>query len=135
MLLHQKHLNFAYSHCKVHHHANFSSICVANQSVNRNPDHIALYIKWCNKLNIPPTIKPFPSHQVSLWTMGNSFASIYQMFLMINSSLRLVQGSLDGIVTQKLCLPTFLTAGLLDYIIELIVEKDEVSTLYVPFSS
>jgi hypothetical protein len=37
-----------------------------------------------------------------------------------------VQGSLDGIVIRQPRPPTFSTAGLLDYIIELIVEEDEV---------
>lgn len=37
----------------------------------------------------------------------------------------LIQGSLDGIVNRQPRPPTFSTAGLLDYIIELIVEEDE----------
>lgn len=41
----------------------------------------------------------------------------------------MMQGSLDDIVTQQPRPPTFSTAGLLDDIIELIVEEeDEVST-------
>ena len=43
-----------------------------------------------------------------------------------------MQGSLDGIVTQQPHPPAFSTAGLLDYIIQLIVEEDEVSTCYAP---
>lgn len=37
----------------------------------------------------------------------------------------LIQGSLDGIVNRQPRPPSFSTAGLLDYIIELIVEEDE----------
>jgi hypothetical protein len=37
-----------------------------------------------------------------------------------------MQSSLDSIVTRQSQAPTFSTAGLLDYIIELIVEEDEV---------
>lgn len=59
--------------------------------------------------------------------MGNSFVFFIGRFL-IKLFLRLVQGSLDGIVTRKSRPPTFSTAGLLDYIIELIVQEDEVST-------
>jgi len=37
----------------------------------------------------------------------------------------LIQGNLDGVITRQPRPPTFSTAGLLDYIIELIVEEDE----------
>ena len=42
-----------------------------------------------------------------------------------------IQGNLDGMLVQQTCLPTFSTAGLLDYIIELIVEEDEVGAQHV----
>jgi hypothetical protein len=38
----------------------------------------------------------------------------------------MLQGSLDGLVTCQPRPPTFFPAGLVDYIIELIVEEDEV---------
>lgn len=43
-----------------------------------------------------------------------------------------MQRNLDGIITHQPRLPTFSTPGLLDYIIELIVEEDEVRTLLKP---
>ena len=47
--------------------------------------------------------------------------------MLILSLVRLVQGSLDGIVTRQPRPPEFSLKGLLDYIIELIVAEDEVS--------
>lgn len=49
--------------------------------------------------------------------------------MLILSLARLVQGSLDGIVTHQPRPPEFSLKGLLDYIIELIVAEDEVSIL------
>jgi len=37
-----------------------------------------------------------------------------------------MQGTLDGIVTRQPRAPAFTTAGLLDYILELVVSQDEV---------
>lgn len=59
--------------------------------------------------------------------MGNLFVYL-PMDSQLNASVRLMQRSLDGIISQQ---PRFSTAGLLDYIIELIVKEDEVSTWHI----
>jgi hypothetical protein len=37
------------------------------------------------------------------------------------------QGTLDGVIAQELQIPPFNTAGLLDYIVKLVVSEDNVS--------
>jgi hypothetical protein len=76
-----------------------------NPSSNRNPDHEKLYTARCKDLNI------VANHRALSKAASGSI---------------LAQGSLDGIVTRQPRPPTFSTAGLLDYIIELVVEEDEV---------
>ena len=39
---------------------------------------------------------------------------------------RSTQSTLDGVVTHQPCPPAFTTDGLVDYIVELVVSKDEV---------
>jgi hypothetical protein len=51
------------------------------------------------------------------------------IFDQTTNSFRLTQRSLDGIVNQQPRPPMFSIAGLLNYIIEFIVEEDEVSNL------
>ncbi|KAF8228256.1 hypothetical protein L208DRAFT_1379438 [Tricholoma matsutake] len=73
----------------------------------QNPDHVKLYMMRCNKLNVIANHQALPK-SASVTTIDG-----------------LIQGSLDGIVNQQPHPPTFSTAGLLNYIIELIVEEDE----------
>lgn len=73
----------------------------------RNPGHVKLYIKCCSALNISTNHRALPRP--------------------VTTSKELVQGNLDGVVIREMHPPTFSTAGLIDYIVQLIVEEDEVS--------
>jgi len=51
-------------------------------------------------------------------------AGVQQLLTTISSSL--TQSTLDGVVSTQPRVPQFTTAGLLDYIVELVVCEDEV---------
>lgn len=75
----------------------------------RHPDHAKIYKERCSKLAIPMNARALPK--------GDS-----------ESVSR--QGTLDGNVAVLPRVPPFTSAGLLDYIVELVVCEDEVCLLY-----
>lgn len=82
------------------------SISTLRTHIARNADHVKIYMARCKELNVTTNHRAL-AKSASVTTIDG------------------VQGSLDGIVIRQPRPPTFSTAGLLDYIIELIVEEDE----------
>ncbi|KAF5370479.1 hypothetical protein D9615_009743 [Tricholomella constricta] len=83
------------------------SMSTLQTHISRNPDHIKIYIDWCQKLGLA-----LNSRAVA---RSESASSIDGM----------LQGTLDGIVSRQPRMPAFTSAGMLDYVIELIVREDE----------
>jgi hypothetical protein len=78
---------------------------VVDPSDHRNSDHFKVYKKLCVKRNLL-------MHNCAI--LPNAKESTMK------------QGTLDGAVTREPRMPLFSTNGLLDYVIELIVSKDNV---------
>ncbi|KAG2029156.1 hypothetical protein BDR03DRAFT_987942 [Suillus americanus] len=78
------------------------SVTSLDAHIQRHKDHTKLYKDCCHKRGIQPHVHALPSDDM----LSN-------------------QKTLDSAVVKEHCTPAFTTAGLLDYIVELIVAKDK----------
>ena len=84
------------------------SVSTLRTHISRRKGHVKVYVERCEALGIEP-------HPCALLKGFDSDRS---------------QGSLDSIVTREPKRPHFTMRGLMDYIVQLIVCKDEVSVLF-----
>ncbi|KAG6822393.1 hypothetical protein H0H92_014074 [Tricholoma furcatifolium] len=80
--------------------------------IARNSSHVEIYLERCSAVGVEPNARALSRTQSG-------------------SSDRLEQTTLDSAIIREQKLPPFTTAGLLDYIIELIVFEDETVEAFV----
>ncbi|KAF5380029.1 hypothetical protein D9615_006171 [Tricholomella constricta] len=83
------------------------SVTSLRNHIARNPDHVKLYIERCQKLGLLFNDRVLAKTESAVSLDG------------------MKQGSLNGIVTREPRMPAFTSAGMLDYVIELIVSEDK----------
>lgn len=89
----------------------------------RHDDHFQAYKERCGKLGISMHERAIPrSHGMDRRSVHfSSFAASSN-----SNSSSLTQTTLDSVIPTRPRIPQFTTAGLLDYIVELVVCEDEV---------
>jgi hypothetical protein len=90
-------------------------------SFHSHDDHFQVYKARCTKLGIHMHPHAVPKRQ------RNSLFVVHILLLILRSDwYSESQGTLDSIVTKQPRAPPFSSAGLMDYLVELVVSEDDV---------